>query len=87
MSPNNLLLDYSVVPHLANANHNSLELSLKVKHSEKQVCTSPTTIKRYEGADYIKPNQMIKEIDWDFLLNENNIDFSATNWHNKFMER
>ena len=29
---------------------------------------------------------MIEETDWDHLLHENDVDYSATNWHNTFME-
>ena len=80
------LLDCSVIPPLANADHNGLELSLKWKHSDKQVRTAKRTIWRYQDADYRKARQMIEEADWDHLLHENDIDCSATNWHNKFME-
>ncbi len=80
------LLECSVIPPLANADHNGLKISFKWKHSDKQVRTTPRTIWRYKDADYRKARQMIEETDWDHLLHENDIDCSATNWHNKFME-
>ena len=80
------LLDCSVIQPFANADHNGLELSFKWKHSGKQVCTAQRTIWRYQDADYRKACQLIEEADWDHLLRENDIDCSATNWHNKFME-
>ena len=33
-----------------------------------------------------KACQMINETDWDDLLHEDDVDCSATNWHNRFME-
>ena len=51
-----------------------------------QLHTTPRTIWRYKDADYRKARQMIEETNWDHLLHENDIDYSATNWHNKFME-
>ena len=80
------LLDCSVVPPLANADHNGLELSLKWKHCDKQVRITPRTVWRYKDADYRKACQMIDETDWDGLLHNDDIDCSTINWHNRFME-
>ena len=80
------LLDCSVIPPLVNADHNGLELFFKWKHCDKQVHTIPRTIWRYKDADYRKACQMINETDWDDLLHEDDVDRSATNWHNRFME-
>ena len=80
------LLDCSVIPPLANVDHNGLELLFKWKHCDKQVRVTPRTIWRYKDADYRKACQMIDETDWDDLLHEDDIDRSATNWHNRFME-
>ena len=80
------LLDCSVVPPLANADHNGLELFLKWKHCDKQVRTTPRTVWRYKDADYRKACQMIDETDWDGLLHDDDIDRSTINWHNRFME-
>ena len=74
------LLDCSVIPPLANADHNGLELLFKWKHCDKQVRVTPRTIWRYKDADYRKACQMIDETDWDDLLHEDDIDRSATNW-------
>ena len=86
MSSKTQLLDCSVTPPLANAEHNGLELSFKWRHTDRLVRTTPRTIWRYKDADYRKACQMIEETDWDQLLYENYIDCSATNWHTKFME-
>ena len=80
------LLDCSVVPPLVNADHNGLELSFKWKRSGRQVRTTPRTIWRYKDGDYRQARLMIEETDWDHLLHENDVDCSAINWHNKFME-
>ena len=72
------LLDYSVIPPLANGDHNSLELFFKWKHCDKQVRITPRTIWRYKEADYRKACQMINETDWDDLLHEDDVDCSAT---------
>ena len=57
------LLDCSVIPPLANADHNGLELFFKWKHCDKQVRRTPRTIWRYKDADYRKACQMINETD------------------------
>ena len=62
------LLDCSVIPPLANADHNGLELFFKWKHCDKQVRVTPRTIWRYKDADYRKACQMIDETNWDDLL-------------------
>ena len=56
------------------------------KPSEKQVRTTPRVIWRYKEADYGKACQMIDETNWDDLLCNDDVNCSATNWHNKFME-
>ena len=56
------------------------------KPSEKQVRTTPWVIWRYKEADYGKACQMIDETNWDDLLCNDDVNCSATNWHNKFME-
>ena len=86
MSSKTQLLDCSVIPPLANGDDNGLELFLKWKHCDKQVRITPRTIWRYKDADYRKACQMINETDWDDLLHEDDVDCSATNWHNRFME-
>ena len=77
------LLDCSVFPPLANADHNGLELLLKWKHCDKQVRVTSRTIWRYRDADFAKACQMIDEIEWDGLLH---VDLASFNWCNKFME-
>ena len=86
MSSKTQLLDCSVIPSLANGDHNGLELFFKRKHCDKQVRITPRTIWRYKDADYRKACQMINETDWDDFLHEDDVDCSATNWHNRFME-
>ena len=85
MSSKTKLLNCSVIPPLANADHNGLEL-LKWKHYEKQARLTSRTIWRYKDADYAKACQMIDKIEWDGLLHEHDVDRSAINWNNKFME-
>ena len=78
-------LDCSVILPLANADHTGLEL-LKWKHYETQVRLTSRTIWRYKDADFAKACQMIDKMEWDGLLHEDNVDRSAINWNNKFME-
>ena len=87
MSSKTKLLDCSVIPPFANADHNGLEL-LKQKHYEKQVRLTSRTIWRCKNADYIhaKACQMIDKIEWNGLLHEDDVDRSAINWYNTFME-
>ena len=80
------LVNCSVIPPLANSDHNGLEFLFKWKPSEKQVRTTPRVIWRYKEADYGKACQMIDETNWDDLLCNDDVNCSATNWHNKFME-
>ena len=79
------LLNCPVIPPLANADHNGLEL-LKWKHYEKQARLTSRTIWRYKDADYAKACQMIDKIELDGLLHEHDVDRSAINWNNKFKE-
>ena len=53
---------------------------------EKQVCLTSRTIWRYNDAHYAKACQMIDKIEWDGLLHEDDVDRSAINWNNKFMD-
>ena len=80
------LVNCSVIPPLANSDHNGLEFLFKWKPSEKQVRTTPRVIWRYKEADYGKACQMIDETNWDDLLCNEDVNCSATNWHNKFMK-
>ena len=66
------LLDCSVIPPLANVDHNGLELFFKWKHwkhCDKEVHVTPRTIWRYKDAGYRKAYQMIDETDMKMILN------------------
>ena len=73
-------------PPLANLDHNSVFLQVKMKGTKDKVKSTHRCYWRYDLADLDKARERIEDTDWNTLLKNDDINVSWINWKNKFYE-
>ena len=82
-----LIRSCTVIPPLSNSDHNGLLTRLLWRSSSSHNCPNHSkgrTVWLYRHADWAKAGDLIEDVDWESLLDDN-IDISWSNWHNKFI--
>ena len=74
------------MPPLANSDHNSVFLRVKVKGTRQKAKSTKRRYWRYDLADFDRTRQKIEETDWNALLESEDINISWMNWKNRFHE-
>ena len=73
----------SVIPPLANSDHNGISLTMNLRKPSKP--TTKRSIWRYTQADFDKASEMIDTYDWDSLLLGKSVDEACLAWQEKFL--
>ena len=76
----------TVMPPLANSDHNSVFLQVKMKGSKEKAKATHRRYWRYDLADFDKARERIRDTDWNTLLENDDINVSWINWKNRFYE-
>ena len=76
----------TIMPTLANSDHNSVILQVKMRGTKEKAKSSHRCYWRYDLTDFDKAQERIKDTDWNTLLKNDDINISWINWKNKFYE-
>jgi len=74
------------MPPLANSDHNSVFLKVKLKGTKQNVKSTHRCYWRYDLAEFDKARERIEDTDWNTLLKNDDINISWMKWRNKFYE-
>ena len=66
----------TVMPPLANSDHNSVFLKVKMKGTKQNVKSTHRCYWRYDLADFDKARERIEDTDWNTLLKNDDINIS-----------
>ena len=88
----NYFEECSVIPPLANSDHNGISLAIKQKKPPKS--SARRLIWKYSQADFAKASDLLDETDWDSLFSGKSVDeacliwqeHSYPSWSNVFLE-
>ena len=75
----------SVIPPLANSDHNGVLLDLILPMPPQQLSTPARLLWNYAQADFNQARQLIDQTDWHSLLSES-VSVSMCAWQTKFLE-
>ena len=78
----NYIQECSVIPPLANSDHNGI--SLAIKHKKPVKSSGRRQIWKYSQADFSKASDLIDETDWDHLFCGKNVDEACCIWQERF---
>ena len=79
----NFLEKCTVIPPLANSDHNGISLIVNQRKSPKP--SIKRTIWKYSQADFVKASELIEETDWDQLFSGKSIDEVCLIWQETFL--
>ena len=75
----------SVVPPLANSDHNGIGVTLRWNPAVKPRRNVQRVVWRYDLADVEKACALINETDWSSLLDPADVNHSVQNWSHRFL--
>ena len=75
----------AVIPPIANSDHNGLLLQWISKLSRNQTIVKPRQIWKYAQGDFERVNNLLSSVNWEQLIDHNDVNESLVTWENYFM--
>ena len=75
----------TTTPPLSTSDHIGIFLSYKIPSANKRPRSSKREVWCYSHGDFEKANEMIDQIDWEHIIDENNVNISWKNWQSVFL--
>ena len=72
-------------PPLSTSDHMGIFRSYKIPSANKRPRSSKREVWCYSHGDFEKANEMLDQIDWEHIIDENNVNVSWNNWQNVFL--
>ena len=79
------LNESSIIPPIANSDHNGLLLTWNWRFSLNSTKPTARTVWKYSHADFNRANELLTDTNWEQLLDTPDVNQALQNWESTFM--